>query len=331
MEHSMMLNIKINYNNKTFPTVANPNTPLNTFLLTVLQSFNLNQSQYILKYQNTPILPTDSRPISALMKRSTSYIVFNLIQSSRQLSSSPNIKQTPTVVRIENVANYQSIVHLINNFLSIKQINQSNISKDPVSSIIRLTIPSNQIAYEFIQYLSQMKLSNNQLKNIKASLQQAPQSTQSYQSIIFKDQKGFKAYPPSTENNLVLQNSKSNLASNRSVTLPSIKNERYNTITFDEDKSNKKMIKNYYAKQDFIRNSSPYIDEEEKRFQEYHLNKKKWLVNDGFITSVGNKHKRNNNFIPNYVYLTPSESPLNHRFRDIKKDNWIDKKGFYVC
>ena len=40
--------------------------------------------------------------------------------------------------------------------------------------------------------------------------------------------------------------------------------------------------------------------------------------------------KDNFHFIPNYVNATPSESPLNHNFRDINKQRWINKSGFIV-
>ena len=32
---------------------------------------------------------------------------------------------------------------------------------------------------------------------------------------------------------------------------------------------------------------------------------------------------RDNNFIPNYVRATPSEPPLNYKYRDIDKNKWI--------
>jgi hypothetical protein len=39
--------------------------------------------------------------------------------------------------------------------------------------------------------------------------------------------------------------------------------------------------------------------------------------------------KNSNDFIPNYVTATPSESPLLFRFRDVSKDKWINPKGFH--
>lgn len=34
------------------------------------------------------------------------------------------------------------------------------------------------------------------------------------------------------------------------------------------------------------------------------------------------------NYIGNYVQMTPSESPLNFKFRVDNKNKWLTKKGF---
>ena len=87
------------------------------------------------------------------------------------------------------------------------------------------------------------------------------------------------------------------------------------------------MITNFYSNQEYIRNASPYISEEEKRLQEYIQDKKNWIDKKGFVSSVGH-YSFHPNYIKNYVQLTPSESPLNHKFRDVQKSKWITEKGF---
>lgn len=67
---------------------------------------------------------------------------------------------------------------------------------------------------------------------------------------------------------------------------------------------------------------------EEMKKKEEKENKKKWISKQGFANSV-NRSLSKSLLIPNYVNLTPSESPLNHHFRDIKKSKWINEKGFF--
>jgi len=89
------------------------------------------------------------------------------------------------------------------------------------------------------------------------------------------------------------------------------------------------IITDYYLQQNFLRNSSPYINEHEKQILEEKENKKHFFKNKNFVTSVG-KYSMKPNFIPNYVGLTPGENPKNHEFREVDKNKWMNKKGFNI-
>ena len=39
---------------------------------------------------------------------------------------------------------------------------------------------------------------------------------------------------------------------------------------------------------------------------------------------------KKSSFIPNYVNATPSEPPLNHKYREVNKNKWINKSGFIL-
>lgn len=71
-----------------------------------------------------------------------------------------------------------------------------------------------------------------------------------------------------------------------------------------------------------IRNSSPYISEEELVRQEYLKSKEKWIDNKSFKNYFG-QATHTTNFIPNYVTITPSEPPILHKFREIEQNKWI--------
>jgi len=71
-----------------------------------------------------------------------------------------------------------------------------------------------------------------------------------------------------------------------------------------------------------IANSSPYITEEELRRKEYLESKKEWIAGSEF-KSFFNKASKRNDFIANYVTMTPSDPPMLHKFRCANKNEWI--------
>lgn len=73
-----------------------------------------------------------------------------------------------------------------------------------------------------------------------------------------------------------------------------------------------------------IRNSSPYVNEEQVRRQEFMESKKKW-VDDKQFKSYFSKASKTDNFIPNYVTMTPSEPPILHKFRVVKREEWLSE------
>jgi hypothetical protein len=107
------------------------------------------------------------------------------------------------------------------------------------------------------------------------------------------------------------------------------KHNKINKIKLNENE-NEKIINDYYSNQKFIRNGSPYLNDDEKRKIEEIKNKSKFLNNKGFFTSVG-KYSMPIKYISNYVQLSPSENPSIHQFRTIDKLKWITKKGFIKC
>jgi hypothetical protein len=88
-----------------------------------------------------------------------------------------------------------------------------------------------------------------------------------------------------------------------------------------------KLIVNYYKNQMYLRNSSPYFSEEDKRIQDERESRKKFMTPKGFCCSVG-KYSFPPRYISNYVQMTPSENPLTYRFRPVNKLKWMTKKGF---
>ena len=104
-------------------------------------------------------------------------------------------------------------------------------------------------------------------------------------------------------------------------------NSSFSFNTLGLKKSSDKLIVNYYKNQQYLRNSSPYFSEEDKRIMDERESRKKFMTPKGFCVSVG-KYSFPPKYISNYVQMTPSENPLTYRFRPVNKLKWITKKGF---
>uniref|UniRef100_A0A7S3KB94 Uncharacterized protein n=1 Tax=Euplotes crassus TaxID=5936 RepID=A0A7S3KB94_EUPCR len=71
-----------------------------------------------------------------------------------------------------------------------------------------------------------------------------------------------------------------------------------------------------------IGNDSPYITEEDLKRKEYLQSKKGWISPETF-RSYFSKATKSDNFIENYVTMTPSDPPILHKFRSAKKEDWL--------
>ena len=98
--------------------------------------------------------------------------------------------------------------------------------------------------------------------------------------------------------------------------------------------SNKKMKSIIYKTEEdnFETSEFPikYINDKQKYYNNKILDTKNWLYDKGFNNHT-NKYNINNiyHIIDNYVGATPNIPPTLHKFRDISKNLWINKRGFY--
>ena len=132
-------------------------------------------------------------------------------------------------------------------------------------------------------------------------------------------------------------NNKLKLSSHK-ITLPKINKSIVNSKSNDNIKNNeyldRKMNSIIYKNEEdnFEKGEFPikYINDEEKYYKGKIMDTRNWINKKGFINNT-NKYNINNNyyFIKNYVGATPNIPPLLHKFRDVSKNLWIDKRGFY--
>ena len=120
------------------------------------------------------------------------------------------------------------------------------------------------------------------------------------------------------------------------ITLYQINNQIKNSNSNDDIRNNNNnKIKLIYKNEEdsFEKAEFPikYINNKAKYYNNKIIDSKIWLYEKGFINNT-NKCNINNNyhFIKNYVAATPSNPPLLHKFRNVSKNLWLNKKGFYL-
>ena len=254
-----------------------------------------------------------------------------------------------------NNLNDDNICAIITKYPSVKEVekiledfNMNNIhNKNKKGAIINLgnntlKVVFNNEAYlnEFINYISFIKYENPHYKSItiKKDVSNLKLKKKGMSNLVLPNlERNFdNKYNYSNNNNLSKSVSKpAKLKLNIKIddVIKALKHNELNKDTYHGLSLNRdgedEIITDYYQQQSFLRNSSPYITEHEKHVLEEKENKKYFFKNKEFFTSVG-KYSMKQNFIPNYVGLTPGENPKNHEFREVDKNKWINKKGFNI-
>ena len=212
-----------------------------------------------------------------------------------------------TIVTIKNFPSRNEILLFFNKFIITNKIN-SDYKIENTSNCINLKFLESDIGYLFVEQLKKSIINNELYKNlsIKITEKQSKLKSKSTSNIFSKRNKGI--IPISNSSNLTLSRNK--------IT----DNSYYHIHMLDISK-----------KAGVITNSSPYINFLHKEYLDKIENKKKWVCNKDFITSVGRAENNKNIFIiKNYVNITPSNSPLLYKFRNENKTKWMSKKGFIL-
>ena len=331
----------------------------NSKQISSLRSSNLTISEIIEQNPNSNfrIIPRKTKTMNVRYQTLETNESNNLNKINNNFNSkTKNIKNLMTIQEKKNFnENYKdNISAIITNFPSVKEVekimedfNINNIHFPNKKGLITnlgndsLRVDFNNEAYlnEFISFVSFIKYENPHFKSLKIK--------KDYTNIK-KNRKGISNMniPHIMQNNNFNKKYNYNpLSKSAAKPLRSklklkikiddvIKALKYNEVDKDtyhglrlKRDDEDEIVTDYYQQQNFLRNSSPYITEHEKHVLEEKENKKHFLYNKNFLTSVG-KYSMKPNYIPNYVGLTPGENPKNHEFREVDKNKWINKKGF---
>ena len=345
-ETKSQLTIKLNYKNEIYEISIDKNLRANKLREMIFSKFNLDDS-YILTYKNQRLSKNDFSFAYMIFKNDSNPLLF--INDNNTIL--PNLKSSKTITLKSNLSQGK-LLNIINSFFISKNIPFNASINHSTKGMYNIKFNNPQVSSNFLKYyhnkiqrssnyanyqtekninnksISNIIRINNQVKLPPIKEKQKPiNKTSSTSNIVSKNDKSLSLY------NVIKENSKSDLISQRIIEsgynfIRQPKIERKNKIKLNRRKFyiNEKYIDEEYESL----YSSPFMSGEEKYNREKFLDKKNWLNKDGFIVSVGKYKMKENNFIPNYVSATPSESPLNHKYRDINKNKWINKSGFII-
>ena len=147
-------------------------------------------------------------------------------------------------------------------------------------------------------------------------------------SIMAKEFKQF--FDANYNNKLKLNSNRISLSQvNKSIKNFNSNDDNKNNINLKKKKNSiiYKNVEDSFEKGEF---PIKYINNEEKYYNNKIIDTRNWLYEKGFINNT-NKYNLNNNyhFIENYVGATPNIPPVLHKFREVSKNLWINKRGFY--
>ena len=344
---------KLSYNNEIYEIPVSLSLTSSQLRESLFSKFNLNNS-HILTYKNTRITKNDELPLYILFKDDKNPFLF--INDCNTIL--PSIKQNSSIT-IKSSIPQQKLLNIVNSFFQSKNYPFDANIKSPSKDVYIIKFSKPVLAHDFLnyynkktfkkindkkkyfiaktdniknvnsRYVSKKLMGNN--NNLPYIREKTNHKTPSKSDIVIKNDKYIALYK------VVKELSKSDLISEKSIssginkyhhssmgTLNQSKNmntKRYNNEYINNDKYNDEPYEGMY--------NFPFMSQEEKYYREKFLDKKNWLNKNGFMVSVG-KYKMKDNFIPNYVNASPSESPLIYKYRDVNKKKWINKNGFIL-
>ena len=291
MNSSIKYKININYKNKNNLIRIDFDILISELKQIIFSYFKIDYTHFDLYYKNAKILLNDNRPIALLFQKDISNIPI-LFLIEKNISNNLIAKKAIYPVEIITKFPLNKVKKILNEFFEYKNYpNDAIIIKSKLKDLYIIKFRKSIFTTEFKQFFNINY--NNKLKS---------------NSTIISLPKINESIKNSNLNDNIYNNSKS--CKNR------------NTIKYINNEDNG------FEKPEF---PIKYINNEDKYYIGKILDTKSWLYKHGFINNT-NKLNINNNyyFIKNYVGATPNIPPILHKFRDVSKNLWIDKKGFYL-
>ena len=217
-------------------------------------------------------------------------------------------------INILNFPSLEKIINLIDDFFKNKFLEKEYTYQLKSQNNLIIILQNSDFAFSLIKKLKLEQLTNPIFEKMILNLSLGvinPYKNKSIQNKkSFNNSKKFSKLKKNTSMPLIITKinlNKKNLNSDRKILY---KKNNNNSIFLPK---------------------GPYIDEYQMRINDEKKNKSLWLNKNGFnqfaAKATGIKIR---NYISNYVTKSPSEYPLNHKFREENKEKWIIKKNFLL-
>ena len=279
-DSSSDINIVILYNKEKINTKFSQNRPFCDFVKFLEKKyFKVGfEENYKIYYENKEISMGDKRKINKIVnvKDNNEEIKFTLKAMKKTFLL--NSKISRIYIQLENIPSFMDLSEQIYKFIQAQE-EEIDYDINYKDNSCRILFSSQEISFSFVAYMTNIKFSNKYYRKLKIDIKYSPLNATN-----------------NKKNNLRYMSEENNKLNNINNTIDSIRN---NMRTY---KSHKQMnskgnyyyydtYENDYYEDNFksIRDSSPYDYEKELEKQKKIKDKKNWVGNKDFFTSVNKK------------------------------------------
>ena len=316
------INIILYYDGRKIMTKFNRHKPFTEFVK-YLQNryFKVGfEENYKLFYDNIEIPMNDKRKIAKIVNENDNEIKF-ILKAKEKAFINSNLKKM--YIELENIPSFMDLSDQINNFINSQkkiEINFDIIYKD---NSCRILFSSSEIAFSFITYMTNIKFNNKFYRKLKIDIKYNP-----LQGNMKENNKNYRSMSEENINNKFEKLNKNNLTiSHKNIKFKNNSNIRprnnnnfkgIKSYTESNNENKYRYIDYYEDNYESVQDSSPYGYENQLAKIQEKINKKKWMDNKNFFTSI-NKNSFNKMITPNSYYFKKFRNMNNNKKRDKNK------------
>ena len=279
-DSSSDINIVILYNKEKINTKFSQNRPFCDFVK-FLEKKNFKvgfEENYKIYYEHKEISMGDKRKINKIVniKDNNEEIKFTLKAMKKTFLL--NSKISRIYIQLENIPSFMDLSEQIYKFIKAQE-EEIDYDINYKDNSCRILFSSQEISFSFVAYMTNIKFSNKYYRKLKIDIKYSPLNATN-----------------NKKNNLRYMSEENNKLNNINNTIDSIRNNMrtYKSYKQMNSKGNYYYYDTYendYYEDNFksIRDSSPYDYEKELEKQKKIKDKKNWVGNKDFFTSVNKK------------------------------------------
>jgi len=316
------LNIVIYYDGRKISTKFNRHKTFAEFTKFLQKKyFKIGfEKNYKILFDQEEIPMNDKRKIKNIVGEDKHDIKFILQAKDKNFVNSRFKK---VYIELENIPSFMDLSDQINNFLNSQNDFGINFDIKYKDNCCRILFSSNETAFSFVSYITNIKFSNKYYRKLKIDIK--------YNALENSDIYGkFRHLRSMSEKNInINKNNDSNNNKLKHLSVSNINNIKSRfKMRLKRKSRNFNTEENYNGYTNFngdnfksVQDSSPYGYEKKLAKMEEIMNKKKWIDNKNFFTNIS-KNSFNSLFSPHKPFLNNFRINFkkNYGNRDIKEN-----------